>query len=84
MMIYNDDRIFMYIIEIWRYIFHDADVILPEKKQVSSPNRGLYMAHLGDVNSTISVNILIIRGIPYPDVICINNLSFFFGLYQSL
>ena len=39
-------------------------MFIPEKKQVSSPNRGLYMAHRGEENSIISVRKLIIRGIP--------------------
>ena len=37
---------------------------LPEKKHVSSPNRGLYEAHFGAVNSTIATRIDKIKGNP--------------------
>ena len=37
---------------------------LPEKKHVSSPNRGLYEAHFGAVNSTNARRIDKIKGNP--------------------
>ena len=56
---------------IYKLYFCDG---LPEKKQVSSPNLGLYDAHFGAVNSTMAVNSEMIKGKPYDSTMRILHL----------